>query len=78
MSNALKELGAHIEAKRPDCVLTWDVSHGELNVNVALPNIVGLVEFLKTTPPAGSRRWWISPAWITPSGPSGSTWSITS
>ena len=48
MSNALKELGAHIEAKRPDCVLSWDVTHGELNVNVALPNIVGLVEFLKT------------------------------
>ncbi|WP_306154932.1 NADH-quinone oxidoreductase subunit C [Roseovarius sp. MMSF_3281] len=48
MSNALKELGAHIEAKRPDCVLSWDVTHGELNVHVALPNIVGLVEFLKT------------------------------
>lgn len=48
MNNALKELGAHIEAKRPDCVLSWDVTQGELNVNVALPNIVGLVEFLKT------------------------------
>ena len=48
MSNALKELGAHIEAKRPDCVLSWEVTHGELNVNVALPNIAGLVEFLKT------------------------------
>src|SRR6056297_1924842 len=48
MSNALKELGAHIEAKRPDCVLGWDVTHGELNVDVALANIVGLVEFLKT------------------------------
>jgi len=48
MSNTLKELGAHIEAKRPDCVLSWEVTHGELNVNVALPNIVGLVEFLKT------------------------------
>jgi NADH-quinone oxidoreductase subunit C len=48
MSNALKELGAHIELKRPDGVLSWDVTRGELNVNVALPNIVGLVEFLKT------------------------------
>ena len=48
MSNALKELGAHIEAKRPDCVLSWDVTHGELNVGVALNNIVGLVEFLKS------------------------------
>jgi NADH-quinone oxidoreductase subunit C len=47
MSNALKELGAHIEAKRPDCVLSWDVTRDELNVNVALPNIVGLVDFLK-------------------------------
>ncbi len=48
MSNALKELGAHIEAKRPDCVLSWEVVHGELNVDVALNNIVGLVEFLKS------------------------------
>jgi NADH-quinone oxidoreductase subunit C len=45
---ALNELGAHIELKRPDCVLGWDVSHGELNVDVAPSNIVGFVEFLKT------------------------------
>ena len=50
MSEALKELGAHIEAKRPDCVLGWDVTHGELNVDVAPSSIVGLVEFLKTDP----------------------------
>jgi NADH-quinone oxidoreductase subunit C len=48
MSKALKELGAYIEVKRGDCVLGWDVTHGELNVDVALPNINGLVEFLKT------------------------------
>ncbi|RKT30421.1 NADH dehydrogenase subunit C [Roseovarius halotolerans] len=48
MSNALNELGAHIEAKRPDCVLEWAVTHDELNVDVALASIVGLVEFLKT------------------------------
>lgn len=48
MSEALNELGAHIELKRADCVLGWDVSFGELNVDVALSNIVGLVEFLKT------------------------------
>ena len=48
MSDALKELGAYIEAKRSDCVLGWDVSFDELNVDVALPNIVGLVEFLKS------------------------------
>ena len=47
MSDALQELGAYIEAKRPDCVLDWDVTHGELNVNVTLGNVAGLVEFLK-------------------------------
>ncbi|WP_339767496.1 NADH-quinone oxidoreductase subunit C [uncultured Pseudosulfitobacter sp.] len=47
MSDALKELGTYIEAKRPNCVLSWDISHGELNVDVTPNNIVGLVEFLK-------------------------------
>ncbi|MBM2291288.1 NADH-quinone oxidoreductase subunit C [Sulfitobacter pseudonitzschiae] len=47
MSDALKELGTYIEAKRPGCVLTWDVSHGELNLDITPNNIVGLVEFLK-------------------------------
>jgi len=37
-----------IEAKRPDCVLGWDVSFGELSVDVAPANIAGLVDFLKT------------------------------
>ena len=48
MTDALNELGAHIEAKRPDCVLAWDVSHGELNVDVAPANITGFLEFLKS------------------------------
>ncbi len=48
MSDALKELGAHIEMQRPDCVLGWDVAYGELNVDVALSNIVAFVEWLKT------------------------------
>lgn len=48
MSKALNELGAHIEAKRPDCVLKWDVTHGELNIDVAPANIKGFVEFLQT------------------------------
>ena len=48
MSEALKELGAHIEAKRPDCVLGWAVAFDELTVNVAPSNIVGLVDFLKS------------------------------
>ncbi|MEQ9260004.1 MAG: NADH-quinone oxidoreductase subunit C [Roseovarius sp.] len=46
----LKELGAHIEMKRPDCVIGWEVVHGELTVEVALSNILGFVEFLKTDP----------------------------
>ncbi len=48
MSEALKELGTHIELKRPDCVLAWDVSEGELNIDVAPSNIAGFVEFLKS------------------------------
>jgi len=47
MSDALKELGAHIELKRPDCVIGWDVTEGELNIDVAPANIAGFVEFLK-------------------------------
>ena len=47
MSEALKELGTHIELKRPGCVLAWDVAYDELNVDVAPSNIVGFVEFLK-------------------------------
>ncbi|WP_209597682.1 NADH-quinone oxidoreductase subunit C [Ruegeria sp. HKCCSP351] len=48
MSEALKELGAQLEIKRSDCVLSWDVTHGELNVDVAQSNLVEFVEFLKT------------------------------
>lgn len=48
MSDALQELGTHIELKRSDCVLGWDVSFDELNLDVAPANIAGLVEFLKT------------------------------
>ena len=48
MSDALKELGAHIEMQRPDCVIGWDVAYGELNVDVALSNIVAFVDWLKT------------------------------
>ena len=50
MTEALKELGAHIEAKRGDCVLGWGIAHGELNVDVTPANIAGLVDFLKTDP----------------------------
>ena len=48
MSDALNELGQHIELKRPDCVLSWDVTGGELTVDVAPANLAGFVEFLQT------------------------------
>ncbi len=47
MSEALKELGAQLELKRADCVLAWDVTHDELNVDVAPSNLVEFIEFLK-------------------------------
>jgi NADH-quinone oxidoreductase subunit C len=46
----MNELGTHIEMKRPDCVIAWDVTNDELNVDVAPQNIAGFVEFLKTDP----------------------------
>ena len=48
MTQALQELGALIASKRPDCVLSYDVSFGELTIVVAPSNIVGLVDFLKS------------------------------
>ena len=48
MSEALKELGTLIELKRPDCVVGWDVAHGELTVDVVPTGLPALVEFLKT------------------------------
>ena len=48
MSDALNELGQHIAAKRPECVLGWDVSHGELSMDIAPANIESFVGFLKT------------------------------
>ena len=47
MTQAMQKLGALIAAKRPDCVLAYDVSFDELNINVVPSNIVGLIEFLK-------------------------------
>ncbi len=47
MSEALNELATHIELKRPDCVLSWEVAHGELTVRVAPSSIVSFVEFLQ-------------------------------
>ncbi|MDF1728114.1 MAG: NADH-quinone oxidoreductase subunit C, partial [Sulfitobacter sp.] len=50
MSEQLQELGAYIEAKRPDCVLSWEVARGELSMEVTQANITGLVDFLKGDP----------------------------
>jgi len=48
MSEALNELGALIEAKRSDCVLSWEVSFDELTVTVPARGLPGFVDFLKT------------------------------
>ena len=50
MSEQLQELGAYIEAKRPDCVRAWEVSKGERNMTVAPANVAGLAEFLRSDP----------------------------
>ncbi|MCA0045258.1 NADH-quinone oxidoreductase subunit C [Celeribacter litoreus] len=48
MSEALKELAATIELKRPDDVLSTEVAFGELTVRVTPTGIVDFVDFLKT------------------------------
>mgnify|MGYP005985598801 CR=1 FL=1 len=48
MTEALTELGQHLEMKRKDCVMSWEVAHGELTMTIAPSNLVGFVEFLKT------------------------------
>ncbi len=48
MSEELRELGQHIEAKRTDCVLNWAVAHDELTMEVTLSSFVSFVEFLRT------------------------------
>ena len=44
----LHELGEHIAAKRPDCVLDWHMTLDELTLQIAPTSLVSLVEFLKT------------------------------
>jgi NADH-quinone oxidoreductase subunit C len=48
MTEALKELADHLTLRRPEAVVSAAVAHGELTVEVALPHLVALVEFLKT------------------------------
>jgi len=50
MSEALNELGATIEAKRPEQVTGWSVEHGELTVEIRASALPGFIEFLKADP----------------------------
>ena len=47
MSEALHELAAHIEMKRPNDVVGWSVAFGELTVEVVTSRIEDFCEFLK-------------------------------
>jgi len=47
MSEAMRELGEHIELKRPDDVISWEVLRGELSMLISPNNLVGFVEFLQ-------------------------------
>jgi len=47
---ALTDLGALLETRRKDSVLSWDVAFGELTVDVASSALVDFVEFLQTDP----------------------------
>ena len=48
MSEALTELATHIELRRPDCVISWDIAFGELTIKVTQASLAAFVEFLKT------------------------------
>jgi NADH-quinone oxidoreductase subunit C len=47
MSDALRELAAHIEARRPGDVMEAVVANGELTVTVTPTGIAGFIEFLR-------------------------------
>jgi len=47
MSEALEELAAHIELKRPAEVLATEIAHDELNVTVTSGGLPEFVEFLR-------------------------------
>ena len=48
MIEALHDLAEYVEQKRSDCVISWDVKNGELNISVAPSNITSFVEFLRS------------------------------
>ena len=50
MSEALNELGALIELKRADDVVSWSVAHGELTVEILPHRAVPFMEFLLADP----------------------------
>lgn len=47
MTGMLHELGNHIEAKRPDCVVSWAVERDELTLQVAPASLPAVTDFLK-------------------------------
>ena len=59
MIEALHDLAEYVEQKRSDCVISWDVTNGELNISVAPSNIASFVEFLGPTVGVSSLHWWI-------------------
>lgn len=46
--DALRALGEHVEARRPDCVRRWRVAVGELTIEATLSSLPGFVEFLRS------------------------------
>ncbi|MEX1662808.1 NADH-quinone oxidoreductase subunit C [uncultured Thioclava sp.] len=46
-NTALHELAAHIELKRPDDVISTDVSFGELTVTISVQSAASFAEFLR-------------------------------
>jgi NADH-quinone oxidoreductase subunit C len=44
---ALAELGAHLESRRAEAVLGWELRLGELTVTVTLAALAGFIEFLQ-------------------------------
>ena len=48
MSEALQELAELISSKRPDCVISTEVLHGELNITIAPSSLISFTEYLKS------------------------------
>ncbi|WP_376872088.1 NADH-quinone oxidoreductase subunit C [Albirhodobacter sp. R86504] len=47
MTDALQDLAAHIEAKRPSDVISTDIAFGELTVTISLSSAPEFIEFLR-------------------------------